>query len=326
MTPVYFPYTYLPDSIRTAVLSLFGEVVVYRPLSSDPKDKETEPPPERPVLEKLPLAKYGGMIEKTFSDHLNWAEYFETDQLRNLKSQIEDIPFFDDASSFKIKSEISATAGRKEERQIGADFKSGLFLMYAEHLDRRNMEINSGLQTIQKKADDMLKELKGADSFSNGTPSVDDAADPFAFMIKERINAWASLMMLDIPESCFFLTPHREVVSLLIDDMAETDCLLDYPGIPLCDDHHGEMNEWKKKLRGYISKMAQETGQGEMPVLPPPPGPVSGKGRVSFKLYRITGAPPHDVFLRFSPGIMRDADSLLTSSNYNNTLIGLVRV
>ena len=330
MTPVYFPYTYIPDTTRTAIMSLFDRIIVYRPASSaapdiKKKDRETG----ELIEERLPLIKYNGMIEKAFTDYLNWAEYHKKDQIRNLKSYMDTIPFFNDSSSFKIKSEISKYPGRKQDRKLDPEFKAGLFLMYAEYLDIGHTEINKGLQSVQNKTDEMLRELKGEKSlFTSGDMDIvtDDANDPLCYMIKERLDAWASLMVRDIPESGLFLTANREIITTLLNDIPGTEKILDYPEIPLHGEQDNTPGNWKKEFGEYVHSLAVQTSPQPCPESPSPPVSGKGKDRFSFTLYSVNGITPVDFFSRFSHHSPCDSEKKEKSSYYVNTLIGVIQL
>jgi hypothetical protein len=335
MTPVYFPYTYIPDAIRTAILSLFGRIIVYKPASSPAQNKKTDKntgaSEQEWMDERLPLIKYNGMIEKMFKDNLNWAQYYKTDQIRNLKSYMDTIPFFTDASSFKIKSEISKLSDNKQDQKHDLDFTAGLFLMYAEYLDIRHEEINKSLQSVQNKTNEMLRELKGENPAFNEGDSTDDSDDPLCYMIKERLDAWTSLMIRDIPESCLFLTANREVISTLFDDihgdMHGVDKILDYPEIPLLDERDDNtLGNWRKGFKEYALCLTAQTDQESQPDPPLPPIGDKGKDGFSFTLYKVNGVTPVEFFSRFSRESLCNPEGEEKTSNCLNTLIGVIQL
>lgn len=334
MTPVYFPYTYIPDTIRTAILSLFDRIIVYRPTSAaapdiKKKDRETGTSEQELIEERLPLIKYNGMIEKAFKDHLNWAEYHKKDQIRNLKSYMDTIPFFTDSSSFKIKSEIRNHPGKKQDQELDLEFKAGLFLMYAEYLDIRHTEINKGLQSVQNKTDEMLRQLKGEDSLLNGRDmdiATDGANDPLGYMIKERIDAWASLMVRDIPDSGLFLTANQDAADTLLNDMPGAEKILDYPEITCHGGQDNTPGNWKKEFGEYIRSLAAQTDPQPRPESPLSPISGKGKDRFSFTLYSVNGITPVDFFSRFSHQPPCDSEKKEKSSYHMNTLIGVIQL
>ncbi|MBW2218381.1 MAG: hypothetical protein JRF40_02645 [Deltaproteobacteria bacterium] len=330
MTPIYFPYTFIPDTLLSAIFPVFGRIAVYQPSSSViPSSsiimEKIKKISEQDLIEtRLPLKKYNGMVENVFKDYMNWADYHDKDQIRILKSHMDSIPFFNDSSSFNVKSEISKNSNKIKDQKFSPDFRAGLFLMHAQDLDIKHAEIDRGLKAVQNRTEDMLMELKGENATSNHENLMNDTDGPSFYMLKERLDAWTCLMFQDMPESCLFLTANKEVTNILFDDFHGAQKVLDYPKIPFFKGRENVLENWQREFKEYVCNLAVQTDPQSCNV-PPEPSVVSDcEESFSFKLYAIYGETPARFFSRFSEQFSCGQPEKNNPSNCINTLIGLI--
>lgn len=241
-----------------------------------------------------------------------------------LQSRMNAIPFFDDASAFKIKSEISRNPDPVSETALSADFRAGLFLMCAHKLDREYMDIKSRIKRIDDRAQDMFTELKGDDTPVPSRGAVDDDGPRQADMIRERLDAWACLMLRDIPDSCLFLTAGQEVIDVLEDDNPDMARLVGYAAIPVTDHQGNAWDDWRESLNAYIAGLAAHPASQQY-ALPPELPVIRRDGDcLALTLYIIDGVAPPTFFTRFSRQFSCDRQKSSRSSDCRNTLIGVV--
>ena len=150
MKPIFFPATYVPDSVAQALTACFGQFIVYQPLTGKIPEQMRNWV-ERGILDiRVPVTEDQNEIEAVVKRYLGWAElHFGGSGLKPpfLKSWKDSIPFFKDTSSSQVVADIKALHhGRPTSSAPGPLLTARLFLYFAQEFDRQNQEVVQDLK------------------------------------------------------------------------------------------------------------------------------------------------------------------------------------
>ena len=202
MTPIYFPYTWITEPVLRALTTCFRRVVVYQPCRSHIPETLRDWEKKGRLEIRLPEAEDERMLAPLLRDYHAWADLHRGDRLDLEKFLPPSAPYFDEASTSRIRQEIRAAAGSADDTDPAKNqersllLRDRLFLILAQEYDQQDTALLTDLDRIER----MEKAL-----FRNLTPDGDDplpmkpAAHPEGAvetgrpMLSERMAAWIRL-------------------------------------------------------------------------------------------------------------------------------------
>jgi hypothetical protein len=328
MNPIYFPFTYIPESVGKALAACFRQTAVYQ-ISGTKIPEDMQELSRDGILDiRIPVEVNGEFLDKILKDYRAWVKIHQGSETAFLAAMANKIPFFDESASSQIRADL-----KKIEKQIPLKekpdpmFNAKLFLHIAQEFDLQQKGLDEDLMDIDAMEYDFMKNLKWEDDDDHARAVAQrqwDNDDPGHYMTTERINAWASLMLQDSQISGLFITTSRTVLEHLIETVPEMEQVTCLDVIPLGVDKNETFSNWQNSLIKTIEMLATENWPVSMDDMASPPE-ISGKEtNVKLTVYIVPNKTPHECFADRVDTDVFQAGSAQTSTRFKNTLIGLV--
>ena len=136
MKPVYFPFTYINDTVARDLYACFGQITVYQPGAHNIPENMQRLANEGLLDLKVPVSGDEAKLEALIKEYKEWGELHQKSDTAFLKAIGERIPFFDDTFSTQLASQIKKIRDEnysKEKPDIL--FNARLFLCLAQDYD-----------------------------------------------------------------------------------------------------------------------------------------------------------------------------------------------
>ena len=237
VSPVYFPFTFVPPSLVEAMSLCFRKVVVYQPAYSEPKEAlqswidrdflDVRSPFEKVIDKKL--------IEQALWNYKNWGRQHEHADMTHLKMVGNDIPPIDPETA-RIVSEIKGTAAQGSKNREDGELSRQVFLHLAQEFDEHSWELKQQMNQFDAQyqalqsffCQDQIEQ--GHDPISKYRSTSDSPApqrqarlfpviedDPGRLMIEKRMTAWNHLFQKDPAGSGILFTDSPLALAYLLD-------------------------------------------------------------------------------------------------------------
>ena len=221
MLPVYFPFTSVSRQLMDASSEFFKKLAVYQISDAAIPDRMKTWRDDKGLDIRLPLQHRETEVNSILRDFRTWAQHHQGGDISFFKTRQGDIPFFDDSSVAQIRKEIKA--GGEAESTIkkaeSQDLYPGVFLQMAQDLDEKNRELAGDLESQAVKAHELITALKGdpAVTVPDDLETGISAGDQEAYMIPERMAAWAHIMLRDDLQPLLLMTSNPMVLEDLVE-------------------------------------------------------------------------------------------------------------
>ena len=228
MTPIYMPFTYLPESLAHVLAGLVGPVAVYQPLETGVSASLVAMVEQGLVEMRTPLTGDEQRLKAALAEFTQWASQNpgrSTPGPGFVGSQQGKVPFYDERSISRIRTDIKQYGTRPSDTDDrDAGFSARLFLAVAEENDRATANLDQKLSQFKLLEKGLLDSLVDADEadFSRHTLGSEIwREDPGARNTEQRIRAWATLAAADgrLPE--MLITTSPAVIDTLIENRGE---------------------------------------------------------------------------------------------------------
>jgi hypothetical protein len=343
MKPLYFPFTYVSDPVVEALTACLGTIRVYQ-LSSDSVPADMQSWMARGRLESaMPLQEIATRLKQASRFCYDWARDHEADLDPFLMNVMDRIPYYDETSAFRLRSEISRTSGRRQAAKPlfsgqevpddGIDdevFKAALFLQMAQDFDIRQTAVQSGLQSLDVMRQQVMASLKGDEEGTDASDSLSDGMTENWGMIhpagddriEERLAAWTRLLQHDPDPGGIFVTTSRSVMTRLLEtcpalrQMAEISCERGQAGDAATDRHRQE------ECCRYLERLARD-GAATVPADGEDQGATAAgifSGRI-LRVYLAADTTPPELFCRATGLNSTLTDHSEGGSHYRHTVI-----
>ena len=328
MKPIYFPFTYVPESVGKALAACFRQTTVYQ-ISGTKIPEDMQELSQEGILDiRIPVEVNAEFFDKVFKDYRDWVDIHQGTETAFLAAMASNIPFFDESASSQIRADI-----KKIEKQIPHEanpdplFNAKLFLHMAQEFDLQKKELDQDLMDIENMEDDFMKNLKWEDDDDHAryiSRKILEKYDPGHHMTTERINAWASLMSQDSQISGLYITTSRAALEHLIEIIPEMEQVICLGAIPMGVEKNETLSNWQDGLIKTLEVLATENWPMSMDNMANPPE-ISGKATdVKLTIYIVPNKIPHKCFSGCVKTDAFKAGSVQTGTQFKNTLIGLV--
>jgi len=327
MLPVYFPFTGVSRRWMGVLNEFFKKVAVYQVSAATIPERMKAWQDEGRLDIRLPLGRHEKEIISILREYRTWAQHHQGGDISFFKTQGSHIPFFEDSSVAQIRKEIKAkgeaiiTTGETKS----PDLYPGVFLQMAQELDEKNREIAGGLKSQAVREHELMKALRG-DEFSempgergSGLTSEDQEA----YMIPERMAAWARIMLADDLPSPMLITSHPAAMEDLVERTTHGSQAIQFLqtiGAPVSD--AGSVSRRQDALVAFledISVLAWD-GDKEWPRFTGECKPA--ESGASLSLHVIPGMTPHELVARYVTSERQDAQQ--GENTINNTVVGVL--
>jgi hypothetical protein len=328
MKPIYFPFTYIPESAVKVLSACFRQTVVYQISGAKIPEVMQELSREGILDIHIPEEVNGKFLDKILKDYRTWVNIHQGTEIAFLAAMANKIPFFDESASSQIRADL-----KKIRKQIPAKkksdplFQAKLFLHMAQEYDRENERLSEDLMNIEAMEEGFMKDLKGENNDDQAgavAPKKWNKGDPGHYMTTERINAWVSLMLHDPLTYSLLITTSRAVLKHLLDIMPEMEQVVRFDALPIGLEKNETLLNWQDNLMEALEKLATESWPAPMDDMTNPPEIPGGKSAVALTIYIVQNKTPQECFSDCVKIDVLSAESSNTGALFKNTLIGLV--
>lgn len=328
MKPIYFPFTYIPESMGKILAVWFGQIAVYQMSDTKTPDEMQKLAKEGILDVHIPMDINGELLDQIYKEYRVWISHHQGTETAFLKAMAHKIPFFDDNASSQMRAQI-----KKLSRQISPEekshplFNAGLFLHIAQEYDRQNETLSRDLMAIDAMEEDAMKDLKGEDNNDQARTRMHMAIErqePGYYMTAERIEAWASFMLNDLQEYGLFVTTSRAVVESIIDLAPKTQEIIRFDAVVLGADETDEWINWRNEFMKTLEVLATHPRPVTIDNMASPPEIPGNKIKSSLTLYIIPDKTPHGCFAGFVGPDVFQPDMTKPRTRFKHTLIGLI--
>ena len=332
MKPVYFPFTYVSDSVAEAVSSCFGPFVLYRPDCDDISERmqiliqsgivEVQPPP----------AGNDEALKTAVKNYQSWADLYRDHSGKTalLKDRMNPVPFLSELSPTRIVEDIR---DKDRSRPVGEvpdpDLFALIFLYFAQEFDRQNQELSDGLNHHEQLEAELIDGLKMEDdpiAEQLRKTAVHAPEPPADYMISDRMEAWARLFCQAPRDSGLFVTHSPAVMAFLLDRISTAACILDLRSVPRDSAKSDAKAAFQESLAGQLTRFA-ETGKAD------PQDDWSAQLKLpaadrtaSLSVYLVPDLSPVKFYARFAEMNFPVAVPANGQCRYGNTLIALIEI
>jgi hypothetical protein len=328
MKPIYFPFTYIPESVGKILAAWFGQTAVYQISAAKVPDDMQKLVNEGILDIRIPIGINGELLDKIYKEYQVWVRNHQGTETAFLKTMAHKIPFFNDNASSQIRADIKKTARQIPPKEKPHPlFNAGLFLHMAQEYDRQNETLSEDLMAIDAMEENVMKDLKGEETNDQARARVHMAIERQEsghYMTAERIEAWAFFMLNDPQDSGLFVTTSRAVVESIIDLAPETQEIIRFDAVPLGADEVDAWGNWRNEFMKALEVLATHPLPVTIDNMPSPPEVPESKIKVSLTLYVIPDKTPHECFAGCVETNMFRTDTPRTGTRFKNTLIGVV--
>ncbi len=290
MKPVYFPFTYINDTVARDLYACFGQITVYQPSAHDIPENMQRLADEGLLDIKVPVSGDEAKLEALIKEYKEWGELHQKSDAAFLKAIGERVPFFDDTFSTQLASQIKRIRDdnySKEKPDIL--FNARLFLCLAQDYDIMQDGINRDLISVYEMEKKLLEGLTHEDEefFIKKTGSSLQAADDSGkYKIKERIEAWTYLMSNDKENPRLFITGSRDAFDFIIEKSGDIKEVVELASVPVCA-QADIMNKWRNLFIGQVEGLLKDDDfQIDKKIYDLPAAKEPDRG-MSLKIFRI---------------------------------------
>lgn len=328
MKPIYFPFTYIPESVGKALAACFGQTAVYQIARTKVPEEMKEMTEDGTLDLRVPVESNGKLLDKILKDYRGWVISRRGMESAYLKTIADEIPFFDESASSQIRADLKKTVKQTPPTEKPDPmFQAILFLHMAQEFDLQNTGLDQDLMNIEAMEEDFMKNLKGEDDDDQARAIVRmvlEKDDPGHYMTKERLKAWALLMQQDPEVFGLFVTGSRAVVEHIVDIVPETEKVIRFDAVPMGVDEDATLVKWRNQFMESLETLATHPWPVATDDMANPPKIPGKEKNVALTLYIVPGKTSHAFFADCVETDVSQAGSKPNSQRYKNTLIGLV--
>ncbi len=331
MKPVYFPFTWISDSVAQALIDCFGRFTLYQPVAGKMPER-IQSWVEKGALDlRVPVVGDEAQMNATMKEYLSWADLHSGGSgLKHFQSYKEVTPYFSATSASQLMTDIKRPTDARSKAFPGSpnpDLSARVFLYFAQEFDRQNYEVARGLTHYRQRAAELIRELKmdhESVSAEFGKEETKIPHDPAGFMIADRLGAWVRIYLGDCGLSGIFVTHLPDVLQELLDKTPSAQKLCHFKSIPTGQPLSTVVDSWRRKLVSDLSRIVvTDWNQGTNEPLSPPDQAPAGNS-VSLTLYLVPKESPRDYFERCFRIESSDDDACQSPGELKNTVLGLI--
>ncbi len=328
MNPLYFPFTYINNSKAADLCACFKQITVYQTGILD------FPDPMQKLYEKglidirTPVTGDESKLKAILREYKAWAELHQKSLLAFLRATEGEKAFTDETFSSQIASQIKKNmVGDQPKAANDFLFNSRLFLSLAQEFDEQQDRIERELLSIDEMEKKLLSDLTDEDEMYfniKGKDSIEKVYDSGKDKIKERLKAWAYLVLNDKQRPGIFITDSKDAFEYITELNPNLEKIIDLPSVPVLLDPEIIYN-WKimlaKQIEGLLSDSNFRVSK-DVNIIPAGYKPIKN---VSLKIFMISNISYKEFFQSISVLNINSTQNNIDNDKINkNILIGIV--
>jgi hypothetical protein len=329
MTPVYMPFTYLPESTARNLAALVGPVVVYQPMETGIADTLSTLASQGIIEIRIPLTGDETRLSAALAEFTQWAQMNPgkfTPGTDFFSSRQGEVPFFDESTVNRIRSDIK-NYGKPDNTADGheAGFSARLFLAVAQDNDMATDHLDHDLRhfkTLEQGLLDTFVDGDEADFDRHGLGTGIWREDPGARLTEQRIRAWATLAAADGRMPDLLITTSKAVTDTLMETWGASMVLERLASIRLAVPSVGETPPLSRVLHDAASR--QSLTAEDLALFTALDRSAAAGPSDTITLFAALNRPPADMIGGMTPANIRPAEKRETDTAVRHTLILLV--
>lgn len=329
MKPIYFPFTYISESVLEALSAFFKQIIVYQPSSLNIPESMQKQADSNLLEIRIPVKGDENKIDNIVKDYKSWANIHQGSEMAFFKTKPDMIPFFGEFSTSQIKADIKKKERKQQnEKKQDSLLNARIFLHIAQEFDLQNWEINKELLLLEEKASDLIDNLKGEDELSfkgNDREKALKIDYQSEYMTPDRIIAWTHLLQYDRDMSNLFITNSRSVVEHLVEKTPDAKIVLSIDSIPLTNSNDEKREKWQNSLNEQLELIFGGSLPASEDIKIKSPFDKDDGKKVSLTLYLVPGESPYKFFTRIA-WHKTPVKEINKEAGFNSTLIGFVEL
>ncbi len=272
------------------------------------------------------------------NDFKNWMDLHQGTEIDLLKAQMDEIPFLDESSTFRISDDIRNKSGQKKHDQDVSDLylKARIFLKFTQDFDMQNIEIDQRFKSCQDMEQNLFNTLTGEKANlsekkpqkKHGAVPDDPGKDQGSYMTHERVNAWTRLVTS--PVTCkkalsgLFITTSTAVFNFIKEKTPDAEKICEFDSIPISSKTEKEVEKWQKSLGEYINIIAQDPSKISSDIMLKPPFAKESSETFALKLFIAKDEAPRDFFARCAGLNQPEDEKKEIEKELNTTVFGYI--
>ncbi len=314
MKPIYFPFTYIPETIATPLSQFLGRIIVLQPVLNNQPKVLCRLAENGYIDTYVPYIEDEDRLNNCLKEFIQWGRLHQGDE-----ASLKDI-FKNGFSSQTFTSQIRTDILKDQENDsFDPDpvFLSRLFLLVAQELDLQQNEIDQELASSIDDERVLFAHMTGEEKKFDPSGKSLFKNDYGMYMTGSRMDAWFQLMKNAVHESAFFVTNSPAVMAEMADHITNLEMIFSVKGIS-CE----QPETVKRELEHCLTHLAMTPwfGPDQMSL---PDFNCKVDQKLNFKLYLLPEADPVDVCNFF----LKDKIVLKQhESSWLNLLIGFFEI
>jgi len=282
MKPIYFPFTFISETVLKNVRVFFPHTTIYQP-SSDNIPELLQKSADEGFLELR--APFGG-DEKRFDmlvrEYKYWLAQHKGSEITFAKDNafdgvdLETAPMFSDSSTSQIKFQIKK--GFRDDQSFKPDpvFTARLFLLIAQEFDIQHEEFKKDIEHVHFMEHDLFSNIRGEDERSETgfeNPKMVMSDDLGSHKTGQRLSAWLKIFEKDpvAPDefgSGLFLTSSPAVLEHIMEICPENEPVLSTGPIPIGHQDIRKITPFQEILTENLRRLSKSPLEKDLVPLP----------------------------------------------------------
>lgn len=299
MKPLYFPFTYINDTKAADLCVCFKQITVYQPGYLNLPENMQKLSREGLIDIRIPVSEDKAKLEALLNEYKAWGELHRKSDMAFLKATEEKIPFFDETFSSQLASQIKKNMdGKQAKTKPDFLFNSRLFLGLAQEYDEQQDGIIRDLFSVNEMEEKLLSELTDEDKMffgKNTGASLKAGYDPGKYKIKERIEAWAYLVLNDRERPGVFITDSKDAFDFVMETKPDLEKVIDLQLMPVCL-AADIMDNWQNMLAKQVEGLLSDKNFKVSKDINTMPAVYKPERKISLKIFRISNKYRYEFF------------------------------
>ncbi len=314
MKPIYFPFTYMPESVAESLSRFLGRIMVFQPVANNQPQALRRLEENGLIDIRVPYAEDEDRLFGCLKEYKEWGQLHHGEE-----TSLKDI-FKNGFSNKTFTSQIRTDILKNQTDDSFAPdpvFLSRLFLLMAQELDLQQSAIDQDLASSIDDELDLFTSMTGEEKVLDPPKESLFKKDYGEYMTGSRIAAWFQLIKNTVHESAFLVTSSQSVLDEILETVTGLEKVVGIDGIS-CDQPKAVIKEFVQCLTNLTQTPWIGPDQIRLPDFN-----FQGGRKLNFKLYILPEADPVDICSFFSK------DNISSKRNENsplNTVIGFFEI
>ncbi len=335
MKPIYFPFTFIPESILKEIRMFFPKIVIYQPSSGRIPEFLRKTADDGLLEIRAPFGGDESQFDRLVREYREWLDYHKGSETTYFKSRIfdsvdlETVPMYSDNSTTQIKHDIKKGPIEKKTEKPDKNFTARLFLLIAQEFDIQQYELKTDLERFQVMENNLFSNIRGTDeNFETGISKVDSTLfdDLGEQKTSQRISAWLKIFNQDpvAPDefgSGLFLTSSPAVMEHIMELFPDIELVLSTRSIPAHELDSQKIKEIRQNLRENLTRLSRNSSDQDL--LSFPEMPSANNNHTGLKIYCTSQNFPQTPLGGLS-NRSDEASHTANSQKFQKTFFGIV--